>query len=712
MEKKFVLLMCLVAFSAFKGQGQANANADSLMVSQNESVVVTATRTARKLSNIAVPFDIIQQKQIKLTGVMRMQELLQEQTGLFVTSGSGTAGMGGGVFGNGIQIQGMSPDYTLMLINGEPVIGRQGGTLNLARFTVANIKKVEIVKGPSSSLYGSEAMGGVVNIITEQPNQNTIQANARLGTYGIHDYTVTGSLVKAKHSGNISYNHYRFGGSDYNNMPGYTQDPFNSHTLQAQWNTQITNKTRLLVFSRWNKEQTNNLFDANVNTGLSEKLIRGNLRINDVNINPTLLHKFHKNVHTHLRLYATIYESVQQLTEEKGSNPYYYDYFQQQFYRIEKQTNINLSGGNTLSAGGGFVKEVLNTNRYDGIRTNQIGYVFVQNEWQPNAKWNIIGGFRYDANQDYASRLSPKLAFRFSPNEKFKITASFGAGFRAPDYRQLYLSLVNPAAGGYAIYGANEISLQKLQAFQQQGFINTILPRANDLKQLNPETSTGINVGLQYQVSATYKTDINIFNNDIANQIIFDIIALRGNGQQVYSYFNVKRSFTRGFEWNNHWQITKQLQFTSGYQLLLTGDKDVIQQINEGRLYGRNSNNNEVYLMNKSDYKGLPNRSKHMVQAKIFYQNEKTGWNGSLRAVYRSSWGTNDIDGNGVINRSDEMAKGFMLLNCSIGKQVNKQLNWLAGIDNILNHKDAINTPNIIGVNAYISFRYQWVQKK
>ncbi|MFY8003978.1 MAG: TonB-dependent receptor plug domain-containing protein, partial [Chitinophagaceae bacterium] len=312
----------------------------------------------------------------------------------------------------------------------------------------------------------------------------------------------------------------------------------------------------------------------------------------------------------------------------------------------------------------------------------------------------------------YASRLSPKLAIRFSPNEKFKITASFGAGFRAPDYRQLYLSLVNPAAGGYAIYGANEISLAKLQAFQQQGFINTILPRANDLKQLNPETSTGINIGLQYQVSATYKTDINIFNNDIANQIIFDIIALRGNGQQVYSYFNVKRSFTRGFEWNNHWQITKHVQFTSGYQLLLTGDKDVIQQIKEGRLYGRNVSDNEVYLMSKSNYRGLPNRSKHMVQAKIFYQNEKTGWNGSLRAVYRSSWGTNDIDGNGVINRSDEMAKGFMLLNFSMGKQVNKQLSWLAGVDNILNHKDAINTPNIIGVNAYLSFRYQWVQKK
>jgi outer membrane receptor for ferrienterochelin and colicins len=64
----------------------------------------------------------------------------------------------------------------------------------------------------------------------------------------------------------------------------------------------------------------------------------------------------------------------------------------------------------------------------------------------------------------------------------------------------------------------------------------------------------------------------------------------------------------------------------------------------------------------KSDYGGLPNRSKHMANAKLFYDNEKNGWSASLRVLYKSRWGTYDKDGNGIINREDEYAKGSALL--------------------------------------------------
>ena len=69
--------------------------------------------------------------------------------------------------GEGVQMQGLDSEYTLVLIDGVPLIGRSAGTLDLSRLSVGNIKQIEIVKGASSSLYGSEALGGVINIITD-----------------------------------------------------------------------------------------------------------------------------------------------------------------------------------------------------------------------------------------------------------------------------------------------------------------------------------------------------------------------------------------------------------------------------------------------------------------------------------------------------------------------------------------------------------------
>ena len=68
----------------------------------------------------------------------------------------------------GIQIQGISSDYIQILIDGVPSIGRLSGNLSLDRFTLLNIERIEIIKGPSSSLYGSAALGGVINIITKK----------------------------------------------------------------------------------------------------------------------------------------------------------------------------------------------------------------------------------------------------------------------------------------------------------------------------------------------------------------------------------------------------------------------------------------------------------------------------------------------------------------------------------------------------------------
>ena len=126
---------------------------DSLTSKQLDEVVVTATRNERSMGALPMPVSLITKAQIKTIGSLRLNDVLTEQTGLVIVPQVNAQG-------NGIQMQGLNPDYTLILIDGEPIIGRYRGSLELSRIAVGNIKQIEIVKDPSSSLSGSDALAG------------------------------------------------------------------------------------------------------------------------------------------------------------------------------------------------------------------------------------------------------------------------------------------------------------------------------------------------------------------------------------------------------------------------------------------------------------------------------------------------------------------------------------------------------------------------
>jgi outer membrane receptor for ferrienterochelin and colicins len=708
MKKFFTLIaLYLLYFTT------ASAQEDTSTVKQMDEVVVTATRTERKLGNVAVPVQLISNKIIQQSGSLRLTDVLQEQTGLFITSGGTTNSVGGGVFGNGVQIQGLSPDYTMILLDGEPVIGRNGGVLDLSRLAVGNIKKIEIVKGPSSSLYGSEAMGGVINIITDQAKQDRLDAGIRYGRFNSVDANLTAGIRKEKYGLQFFGNRNSSDGYDLDKTTvGNTVDPWHNYTGQLRFFYQPAVKTKISLSARYFNETQSNFFQAIDPSSGNTINITGDARVKDMNLNPVITQQFSDNISSSLRFYFSRYQFEQRLVTQADKTPYYYDFFQQDFYRVEDQTDIKWAGTNLLSAGGGIVAERLNTTRYSGKRGNDIQYLFLQNEWKPVEQLTIIGGARYDHNSAYKSRISPKLAAQYKFNDKFRVNVSYGAGFKAPDFRQLFLNFTNNAGGDYTVYGTNEVTIQFLQQQLQQGILSDILPRANQLALLKPEISRGLNMGFHYDINDKVNITTNFFRNDIDDLIMVDVVAYKNNSQHssVYSYFNVNRAFTEGAELQAQYFINKYFQMTGGYQFLITADKDELDKIKSGNEYARDIHTNSVYVMDRSEYAGLPNRSRHMVNLKLFYDDPSKGWSVSLRGIYRSRWGTTDKDGNAIINRGDEFAKGFLLANISAAKTI-KEFRLQAGIDNFLNYKDTQNLPGFPGIQPYISIMYSFIKK-
>ena len=696
---KKILLSCLLlpGLSAFAQKKHAQ---DSLFSKELNEIVVTATRNERKLTNVAVPVTIISQKNIQQAASLRLKDILQEQPGLFLTSG----------FGVGVQMQGLNPDYTLILVDGEPLVGRTSGVLDLNRITAGNVKKIEIVKGPSSSLYGSEALAGVINIITNKNYGSKIGASVRYGTYNTFDANITAGTRIGKLGINAFINQYNTDG--YSIRPYSVERsklPISRTTPQLQLNYALNNKTSIDLSVRYNYEHIKNELAVSNNGQVTYS--NGREINKDLNITPSITHTFSNKVKSTVRLYATRFEGSQKLSTSGGQG--YDDYFLQQYYRAENQTDYNITKNISLVAGLGFLKEFVNSSRYDdknSQKQNEVKYGFLQTEWVALKKLTLIGGFRYDNNKLYASAFSPKIAAKYSLNDRISFQASYGKGFKAPDFRQLYLNFTNTSAGSYSVYGALEAQ-SIIHVLDDAGLIKQYEEDFYKLQTLRPEYSNGFNAGFTVYPAKKVQWQLNVFRNDIKDLIEARLVATRQDNTQIFSYVNIQRAFTQGIETNVKYLVTSNITLNAGYQYLQTADKDELKKIKAGNFYYTRDADNHSVLLKKSDYLGLPNRSPHMGTLKLTYEAPQQKWFANVRATYRSKWVVFDKDGNGIYNKQDEFADGFVQLNSSAGICFKKMFRVQVGADNILDHVDVNNLPNAPGRTFFVTLAYNFNKK-
>jgi outer membrane receptor for ferrienterochelin and colicins len=650
--------------------------ADSLSIYDLDEVVITATRTQRSKKDIPMPVKVLSQEVISNTGLRRADEILNEQTGITtITDQSGF---------QGIQMQGINSEYIMILIDNVPVVGRQSGNLDLSRLALGNIERIEIIKGPSSSLYGSEALGGVINIITQKASNSELNfgVDAAFGSFETSDLNLSAKQKIKNFSYSVFLNRLSSEGFDLDeSLTGNTVDPFENYTFSSNLSYKFSENLTTAINYR--------LFYQDIDiAGESEEW--------DTNLTSITRHKWSPKLHADYEVYFTQYNANQLEFNPINDEVLFNSDFNQRLFRPEVRLTYDINSNQEMIAGVGSNFEFLDRNLFEKEVSFYSQYIYAQHSFSPLQQVDVILGGRFDIHSEYDSQFSPKASAIYKLNDHLRIKSSVGSGFKAPDFRQLYLDFTNSAVG-YTVVG-NRVEEAVVERLQNSDQLLSLTLDPEDLGHpLDAESSTGINLGLSYQ-KKEFDFSLNAFRNDIQNLIDTRIIARKTNGQNVFGYVNRDNIYTTGVETDLSYSFTENLKLSIGYQLLYAFDKEAEDRIDEGEVFVRDPETLTTRRLERSDYFGLPNRSRHLANFKIYYNIPEWKAFANLRLNYRSKYALFDTNGNGLIDDYDDsFVDGFSILNITLSKSLFKNYKFQLVGENILNNEQTglLNLPGI-----------------
>lgn len=667
-------------------------------------VFITATRTPKSTVEIPLPIQVITRKYIQASGSQKLVEILQQQAGLILIDNPLGIALQGypNPFGSGIEMQGLDPAYSLILVDGEPLTGRNAGILNLDRISIGNIKQIEIVKGPSTSLYGSSAMAGVINIITERPDSNKAELQAHYATHNTLSCTADVFLKTKKAGLQLFGNRTSSDGFDLDpNIYGKTVDPFVNYSFVGKIYLPFSEKAELQSSARiFTQKQFNNYL---VYTSQQPEGVKGNTTEDDQSINTQFKYIFSDRLKAVARLYGSWYANNAVVYAEKNNELFEKVFLNQALLKPEVQLEAGKDKDKFIT-GLGYNFESISSSRYSSQKNLDAWYLYAQQEWHCLPNINIIAGARLDKSTMYKAQVNPKIAIGYKIH-KLMLNGSVGTGFKTPDFRQQFLNFTNSLVG-YTILGANELS-DGLIRLKQNGEIDQSVNIEPYLGSHNlvPEKSVGINLGLKYKPFPYTSFSVNVFRNDIRNLIeSFNLPFTKSNGQAIFSYINVAKVYTQGFDINLSQSLSRDFEISGGYQLLMAKDKDVVDKIKKGQVYKRDPQPPyTTAVVSGKDYVGLFNRSKNTANLQLNYMNKKHLFGVNVRSNYRGRFGFSDVNGNNILDDDREFASGYVMLNATISKTLIHGIDIQLGSENILNYTDKLTMPGMSGRTYFIN---------
>lgn len=641
----------------------------------------------------AMPVTVISRRQIESMGSRRLDEVLKEQTGIAIVNN-----VGGGARSVGVQMQGFGSEYVMILIDGQPMMGRNSGNFDLSRISVNNIEKIEIIKGASSCLFGSEALGGAINIITRHGAvQPQGMAAIRYGSLHIVDATLEGETPFASQRGsvNLSANYYRTDGFNTDPMylsGGTTAPPYNDFSLQGRARYRTSETATLGISGRYSTRRS---YMEQIYSGNAVTNTAGDTQnITDLNLSATFDKNFDNGLRSMSRYYFTNYDSKMNVIWQQSGAKASSEEFNQSLQRFEQQFAYAAASNLKFTGGLGGSLEQMNNSDFSVPGGLWSGFGYLQGDWQPLKQLEMTGGLRYDHHHTFGGKLNPSLGLQYHISSDLTLKMALGSGFKTPDYRQRYQVFMNPVAN-YLVIGT-ELLRETLNQMKNAGQISEVREYlVNQLnRNLSAERSLSFNGGFTYIPTKKIKLDINGFYHKISNQINSIRVATGTEVRDIYTYQNLPESFNTGIEGSVAFNPTAQLEISAGYQYLISKDKGVMDSIRLGKgayshLYDPKTGMDRESKL--SDYWGIENRSRHMANLRVAYRYPLWDLNTNVRLNYRGKYAFDDLNNNRFIDPYDIFVKGHFLLNASVEKKLmNQRLGIQLTADNIMDYVDRL----------------------
>lgn len=388
-----------------------------------EQVVVTGTRTPKLLANTPVLTKLITASDIAKADATNLRDLLQQ----VLPGVEFSYAMNQQVHMN---FSGFGGQSMLILVDGERLAGETMDDVDFSRLCMDNVDHIEIVKGAASALYGSNAAGGVINIITKNGIRPfALNLNARLGRHHEQRYGLSWQQGAGRWSNLLTVNRNRSDNYDVHNGDNPVTRVVATIYGDATWNF---------------KEQLSYRPSEKLSlTGRAGYFYRQLVRTSETperyrDFSGGLRGIWKPDTHNSLDLsYAfdqydkSDYQRITRLDIRDYSNV-------QNSLRL--LYNHTFGSDDVLSLGADYMHDYLfNTNLEDRTRRQDSFDAFAQYDWNVSRQWEAVGALRYDYFSDgRISRLTPKVSVRYQPVRNLNFRASYGMGFRAPTLKEKY----------------------------------------------------------------------------------------------------------------------------------------------------------------------------------------------------------------------------------------------------------------------------------
>lgn len=491
-------------------------------------LVVTGTRTPKSLMDVPILTKVITADDIKKSDATNIQDLLQqEMPGIEFSYAMNQQ--------THLNFSGFGGQSILFLVDGERLAGETMDDIDFSRLNMNNVERIEIVKGAVSALYGSNASGGVINIITKTPAERwTLNVNSRLSRHNDWRYGASFGLNNKHLQNHASYVGTSIDSYDVTNGP----DPQSINLASTFYGDKTHNVNDKLI---WNPSDDIRL-TMRAGYYFREKK-KSTYETND-----------------RFRDWSAGIRGVWNITPNSNLDlSYAYDQYDKSEYQmlssldIRSYSNVQNSlrgiynhtlGSNILTVGMDYIYDyLLNTKTTDGTHRQQTFDLFAQYDWNISKRLELVTALRYDyLSENSNSRLTPKLNLHYKPLDGLNLRAGYGMGFRAPTLKERYY--IFNMSGIWDVVGSNVIG--------------------TDLK---PELSHNFNISADYiylHHNLTATAYYNIIRDRICTGSPLPASVFPGDPSNLGTdrwlpYTNIDRYKTYGFD------ITSQAHYSNGW---------------------------------------------------------------------------------------------------------------------------------------------------